>query len=326
MQNPIGILKFTPLYQYRIWGGEKLKKVLHKNYTESNIGESWEISGVKGSETVISEGVFKGKTLPELIAQFGEDLVGKKCFNTCGTEFPILIKFIDTAAPLSVQVHPDDALAKGRHNSLGKNEMWYIMDADPEANLLIGFKEVLTKEAFTSHLQEGSLLSVLNEIEVQKGELYFLPAGRVHAIGKGVMLAEIQQTSDITYRVYDYDRVDKKTGKKRELHVEESVDAIDFGLVENYQTNYDTTLNRSNKMIETPYFRTNYINSSKELSLQYMLNDSFKIFICTAGKGLLKTEAQELFIAMGETVLLAANEEKINILPKGSIELLEVSY
>jgi mannose-6-phosphate isomerase len=169
-------------------------------------------------------------------------------------------------------------------------------------------------------------MSVLNTINVNKGELYYLPAGRVHAIGKGVMLAEIQQTSDVTYRVYDYNRVDKKTGEQRELHVQESIDAIDFSLVENYQTNYDKTPDQSNEMIDTPYFKTNYINSSKELILNYELNNSFKIFICTAGKGVLSIDNQEVSICKGETILLAANEEKLTILPNGNIELLEVAY
>lgn len=326
MSNQIGILKFQPIFQYRIWGGEKLKSVLNKNYTETSVGESWEISGVKGDETVVSEGALKGETLPSLIDKYTSELVGEKCFNEYGNEFPILIKFIDADAPLSVQVHPDDALAKERHNSLGKNEMWYIMDADDDADLLIGFTEELDKKGFESHIEKGDLMSVLNTINVNKGELYYLPAGRVHAIGKGVMLAEIQQTSDVTYRVYDYNRVDKKTGEQRELHVQESIDAIDFSLVDDYQTDYDKTPNQSNEMIDTPYFKTNYINSSEELVLNYKVNNSFKIFICTAGNGVLKTNDQEVSITKGETILLAANEENLTVLPSGNIELLEVAY
>ncbi|WP_139958723.1 type I phosphomannose isomerase catalytic subunit [Flavicella sediminum] len=326
MKNNIGILKFNPIFQYRIWGGEKLKTVLEKSYTENSIGESWEISGVKGNETVVSEGSLQGETLPTLISRFGKELVGSTCFEEYGNEFPILIKFIDAKTPLSVQVHPDDGLAKERHNSLGKNEMWYIMDADEEADLLIGFKEQLDKKSYMSHVDKGDLMSVLNTFTVNKGELYYLPAGRVHAIGQGVLLAEIQQTSDVTYRVYDYDRVDSKTGEKRELHVEESIDAIDFSLVEDYQTTYKKEENQSNLMIDTPYFKTNYISANKELQLDYELNKSFKIFICTSGKGTLKTTSQEISLKRGETVLLAANEEKLTISPEGTFELLEASY
>ena len=326
MNNSIGILKFQPVFQYRIWGGEKLKNVLQKEYSETHIGESWEISGVKGAETAVLEGPLKGALLSDLIARFKSDLVGENCYEEYGNEFPILIKFIDADAPLSVQVHPDDALAKERHNSLGKNEMWYIMDADKEANLLIGFTEHLNKVNFEACVNRGDLLPLLNKIKVKKGESYYLPAGRVHAIGKGVLLAEIQQTSDVTYRVFDYNRVDKKTGKQRELHVQESIDAIDFSPVEKYQTAYEKTPNQSNPMIDTPFFKTNYISSNEMLTLTYDLGNSFKIFICTDGLALLKTPNQELTIKKGETVLLPANEEQLTVVPQGTVELLEVAY
>jgi mannose-6-phosphate isomerase len=326
MNNSIGILKFQPVFQHRIWGGEKLKNVLQKEYTETHIGESWEISGVKGGETAVLEGPLKGAILPDLIARYKSDLVGETCYEECGNEFPILIKFIDADAPLSVQVHPDDALAKERHNSLGKNEMWYIMDADKEANLLIGFTEHLDKVNFEACVNRGDLLPLLNKIKVKKGELYFLPAGRVHAIGKGVLLAEIQQTSDVTYRVFDYNRVDKKTGKQRELHVQESIDAIDFSPVDKYQTAYEKTPNQSNPMIDTPFFKTNYISSNEILTLNYNTGNSFKIFICTDGFALLKTQNQELTVKKGETVLLPANEEQLTVVPQGTVELLEVAY
>ena len=326
MNNSIGILKFQPVFQYRIWGGEKLKNVLKKEYSDTHIGESWEISGVKGGETAVLEGPLKGAILHDLIARYKSDLVGETCYKKYGNEFPILIKFIDADAPLSVQVHPNDALAKERHSSLGKNEMWYIMDADKDACLLIGFTEDLNKVNFEAHVNRGDLLPLLNKIKVKKGESYYLPAGRVHAIGKGVLLAEIQQTSDVTYRVFDYNRVDKKTGKQRELHVQESIDAIDFSPVEKYQTAYERTPNQSNPMIDTPFFKTNYISSNEMLTLTYNLGNSFKIFICTDGLALLKTPNQELTIKKGETVLLPANEEQLTVVPQGTVELLEVAY
>jgi mannose-6-phosphate isomerase len=324
--HSIGLLKFQPIFHYRIWGGEKLKTVLNKNYSGSNIGESWEISGVKGNETKVSEGIHKGETLGTLTDKFRADFVGKKCFNEFGNEFPILIKFIDAVSPLSVQVHPNDALARERHNSLGKDEMWFIMDTDEKAELLIGFNKELTKDSFKECISKGELMPVLNSLEVNKGELYYLPAGRVHAIGAGVLLAEIQQTSDVTYRVYDYDRVDKISGKKRELHIDESIDAIDFSLIDDYKTEYSKVENQSNKMIDTPYFKTNYTSAFEDVELVYEENKSFKIFICTEGSAILKTENQEVNIKKGETVLLAANEKSLTILPAGNVELLEASY
>lgn len=327
MENKaIGLLKFQPIFQYRIWGGEKLKTVLHKNYSETKIGESWEISGVPGNETLVSEGIHVGESLKSLTKSFGANFVGEKCFAQYGNEFPILIKFIDAATPLSVQVHPDDALAKERHDSLGKNEMWFIIDSEKDADLIVGFNKKMDKESYQKSIVDGTLMSDLNSLPVEKGELYYLPAGRVHAIGQGVMLAEIQQTSDVTYRVYDYDRVDAVTGKKRDLHVEESIDAIDFREVEEYRTVYPKDSNQSNLMIDTPYFKTNYIKASKELKMSYTENESFRIYVCTEGKAVLKIENQEVEIKMGETILMAANEKSLTILPSSNVELLEASY
>jgi mannose-6-phosphate isomerase len=324
--NAIGILKFEPLFKYRIWGGNKLKNNLDKKLPFSNIGESWEISGVRDHMTLVKNGVFKGQNLPGLIQRFKEELVGETCYKTHGTDFPILIKFIDANLPLSVQVHPNDDLAKKRHQSFGKNEMWYLMDTEEEAELCIGFSEVLDKNLYANYVKEGNLSSVLNTFKVKKGEVYYLPAGLVHAIGKGVLLAEIQQTSDITYRIYDYDRIDPQTGEKRELHVKESIDAIDFDLMAS-QTTFEKKENQSNFMMDTPYFKTNYINTNKPMEISYEKNDSFKIFICTSGEGTLKCFSSEVTLRRGETVLLPANEEQVTILPnKNRIDLLEVSY
>jgi mannose-6-phosphate isomerase len=322
----IGLLKFKPIFHYRIWGGEKLKNVLYKDCSEKNIGESWEISGVPNNETLVSEGAYKGESLKTLTKAFETDFVGEKCFEHYGNEFPILIKFIDAAKPLSVQVHPDDTLAKERHNSLGKNEMWFVMDSEKDADLIIGFNKKMNKRSYQKSIADGVLMSDLNFTQVEKGELYYLPAGRVHAIGQGVMLAEIQQTSDVTYRVYDYDRIDKVTGKQRDLHIEESIDAIDFKDVQEYKTSYSKNVNESNLMIDTPYFKANYINASKELHLSYKKNESFKIYICTEGNAVLKIENQEMSIKKGETILMAANEKSLTILPTNNVELLEASY
>ena len=323
----IGFLKFVPIFQYRLWGGEKLKTVLHKSYQCENIGESWEISGVPNNETKVAEGNYRDWSLPQLISEFKEELVGKRVFKQFGSNFPMLIKFIDAAAPLSLQVHPNDDLAKKRHHSLGKNEMWYIMDADQEASLLIGFKETLDKDSFVKHLNNGSLLSKINNIKVHRGQTYFLPAGRVHAIGKGVLLAEIQQTSDVTYRVYDYDRVDPQTGQQRDLHIEEAMEAIDFSLHENYETFYEKHLNHPNKLIETPYFKTRYLNLDSPLNIAYNPLESFRIFIVIEGIAMLRTKDQHSHLKKGESILIPANETNIDITPKdGTATLLEVYF
>lgn len=323
----IGILKFAPIFQYRLWGGEKLKTVLGKKYEGKNIGESWEISGVQGNETPVESGIFSGLCLSELIEKFQEKLVGEKVFKTFGTHFPLLIKFIDAAMPLSLQVHPNDFLAKKRHDSLGKNEMWYIMDTDENANLLIGFNEKLDKKSFEQHLEKGNLLDKINAIKVKKEQAYFLPAGRVHAIGAGILLAEIQQTSDVTYRVYDYDRVDKKTGEKRQLHVKESLEAMDFELHKNYDTSYEKTVNQANTIIETPYFKTRYITVEKTISLNYTPMESFKIFIAVYGEGIIVVAGVTTPIKKGETLLLPAEESSLEIIPtREKLTLLETSY
>jgi mannose-6-phosphate isomerase len=326
MNHSIGILKFEPILQYRIWGGENLRMELGKKTDFKKIGESWEISGVPDHLTLVAKGNYKGENLPDLIHRFGPQLVGDHCFQTHGDDFPILIKFIDANAPLSVQVHPNDHLAKKRHNSQGKNEMWYIMEAEEESNLSIGFSKELHKESYREHLKQGTLKAVLNTFKVNKGESYYLQAGRVHAIGKGILLAEIQQTSDVTYRIYDYDRVDARTGEKRKLHTEESIDAIDFSLVSEYQINYKKEENQSNAMIATPYFKTNYINAQQPVQRKYERNHSFKIFICISGEGIVQCASNRASLKKGETILLAANEEKLTILPKDKLELLEVFY
>jgi len=221
-------LKFQPLFKYRIWGGDKLKTQLHKNYEGDNIGESWEISDVENDETQVLEGDFKGYTLKALIKEFKGEFLGESVYEQFGESFPLLIKFIDAKTPLSIQVHPNNKMAKERHNSFGKNEMWYIMQADKDAEIIVGFEEEINKDQFKNHLDNKTVLDVMHHETVKKGDTFYIPTGRIHAIGAGVVLAEIQQTSDITYRVYDYDRVDKATGKTRDLHNDLAIDVLDF--------------------------------------------------------------------------------------------------
>ena len=253
-------LQFTPLFKYRIWGGEKLKTELNKHYNEENIGESWEISDVSDNETVVAEGALKGQSLRDLIKEFKDDFVGNAVYEKFGEEFPLLIKFIDAKTPLSIQVHPSNELAKTRHNSFGKNEMWYIMDDEKEAELIVGFNKDVEKEKYIEHLKNSTLNKILNIEKIEKGDTFYIPTGRVHAIGAGVLLAEIQQTSDVTYRIYDYDRVDSKTCTKRELHNEMAIDVIDYEVHDTYKTDYSLEKNVSNTLVHSPYFRTNIFN------------------------------------------------------------------
>lgn len=306
-------LKFQPLFQYRIWGGEKLKTVLNKAYSEESIGESWEISTVPNNETIVTNGDLKGKTINNLINDYGAHFLGEEVLNRFGTEFPLLIKFIDAKTPLSIQVHPDDALAKERHNSFGKNEMWYVMAADKDAELIIGFDKQLNKQSYKDAIDNGNIEDTLNNVNVVEGDTFFIPAGRVHAIGAGVMIAEIQQTSDVTYRIFDFNRVDKKTGAKRELHTEQSVDAIDFNLVENYKTDYSID-KVNNKLVHTPYFKTNILIIKGETSLTVSKKESFKILICVEGELEITYQNKKDLLKTGETILLPASlEEKVTL-------------
>ncbi|QTE22070.1 type I phosphomannose isomerase catalytic subunit [Polaribacter cellanae] len=318
-------LKFSPVFSYRLWGGEKLKTVLQKEYSENNIGESWEISDVENSETVVLEGVYKGKTLRNLIKEFKGNFLGNKVYQQFGNEFPLLIKFIDAKTPLSIQVHPSNEIAKERHNSFGKNEMWYVMEADENAELIVGFDKELDKEGYKKHVEKGSILEVLHHEKVIEGDTFYIPTGRVHAIGAGVLLAEIQQTSDITYRIYDYDRVDAKTGKLRDLHNDLAIDVIDFKSYKEYKTSYKTTPNISNELVHSPYFKTNIIIVEDTIVKDYSNLDSFVIYICVEGSFALIDNRKTTYLQKGETVLLPASIEKMEvnaISPKS--KLLEV--
>ncbi len=307
-------LKFQPVYSYRIWGGEKLKTILNKNYKENSIGESWEVSDINESETKVYEGDLKGFTLKQLIKKFKGDFVGNRVYDIFGEDFPLLIKFIDAKTPLSIQVHPGNALAKERHNSFGKNEMWYVMEAEEGAELIVGFNQKVTKEIYSKHLNNSTLSEILNIEKVKNGDTFYIPTGRVHAIGAGVLLAEIQQTSNITYRIYDYNRVDAKTGEKRELHTDLALDAIDFEFYDDYKTVYDKKRNASNELVHSPYFKTNIIEVSGELDKNYTNLDSFVIYMGVSGFAEVTVNNIIYGLKTGETLLLPAkiNQLKVN--------------
>ena len=318
-------LKFTPIFKYRIWGGDKLKTKLNKKYTEENIGESWEISDVSGDETIVEEGSLKGKTLKELTQQFKGDFVGNAVYEKFGEAFPLLIKFIDAKTPLSIQVHPSNEIAKQRHNSFGKNEMWYVMQADKNAELIVGFDEKLTTESYKNNLENNTILDTMHHENVTKGDTFYIPTGRVHAIGAGVLLAEIQQTSDVTYRIYDYDRVDAKTGQKRDLHNDLAMDVIDFEIHENYKTQYQLEKNTSNKLVHSPYFKTNILEINDDVKKDYRNLDSFVIYICVEGSVEIFSDKERYKINTGETILLPATVNDVT-LKSDSGKILEVYY
>ena len=316
-------LKFSPLYKYRIWGGEKLKTQLNKVYTEESIGESWEISDVSGDETQVLNGDLQGKTLKDLIKEFKGDFVGEHVYNEFRNEFPLLIKFIDAKTPLSIQVHPNNKIAKERHNSFGKNEMWYVMQADKNSELVVGFNKEIDSNIYAKHIDENSILEVMHHEKVKKGDTFYIHAGRVHAIGAGVLLAEIQQTSNVTYRIYDYDRVDAKTGQKRELHNDLAIDVIDYEVYDTYKTAYKIAKNESNTLVDSPYFKTNIIEIDGTLDRDYSKLDSFVIYMCVEGALELNCNYTSNTIKIGETILLPASIDFVE-LKSDSAKLIEV--
>ena len=318
-------LKFTPIYKDKIWGGDKIRQLLNKDYGNlPNCGESWELSGVEGNVSVVSNGYLAGNTLEELVEVYMGDLVGDKTYEKYGIEFPLLIKFIDANDDLSIQVHPDDEMSAARHNAFGKTEMWYVMQADQGAKLQSGFNTQVDKDLYLKKLENAELTEILNFEEVSAGDVFFIPAGRVHAIGKGILLAEIQQTSDVTYRIYDYDRRDDK-GNLRELHTDLALDAIDFTLFPEYKTNYKPQINESVELASCPYFTTNVLEVNSAIEKDYNNLDSFVIYICLEGELIVETESGAEKVQKGETILIPASIESVLIKPVTPlVKLLEV--
>lgn len=316
-------LKFHPILKERLWGGQKLKAVLGKDIPNDITGESWEISTVKGDVSLISNGKYAGTSLQELIDKSPEDLLGKSVFERFGKEFPILIKFIDAKLDLSIQLHPNDKLAKERHNSFGKTEMWYIMNADDDAKLIVGFNQDVTKEEYNKSLKNDKLLELLNYENVNEGDAFFINTGKIHAIGAGVLLAEIQQTSDITYRVFDFNRRDKN-GNLRELHTEQALDAIDYEKKDDFKVHYSDMKNEINDMVKCPYFTTKFLNLSKDFEQDISQRDSFTIYMCVGGSASVENEDGRETIKNGETVLIAASNNHIKIQTRKA-KLLEIT-
>ncbi len=318
-------LKFTPIYKDKIWGGNKIETVLNKDFGDlPNCGESWELSGVEDNISVVSNGLLAGNSLDELIEVYMGDLVGDQVFDNFGIEFPLLIKFIDANDDLSIQVHPNDKMSKKRHNAFGKTEMWYVMQADQGSKLQSGFNQEVDQDKYLFKLEHNELTDILNFEEVTAGDVFFIPAGRVHAIGKGILLAEIQQTSDVTYRIYDYDRRDDQ-GNPRELHTELVLDAIDYKLIPEYKTRYQPKLNDSVELVRCNYFTANLLDLDRVVEKDFIKLDSFVIYICLEGEVQIETESGSEAVQKGETILIPASIENVLLKPaSASAKLLEV--
>ena len=296
-------LQFQPILKDRIWGGTKLKSILNKPITSSITGESWELSTVEGDVSTIANGDFYGKSLTEIINQFPQEVLGTRVYAHFGKQFPLLFKYLDAREDLSIQVHPNDQLAKERHNSFGKTEMWYVMQADTDSSLIVGFKKDSNAAEYVENLDNKTLLSILDTVPVTPGDVFFLETGTVHAIGAGLLIAEIQQTSDITYRLYDFDRVDAN-GNTRELHVDLALDAINYNRIE-AQKHYQKQENTSNEMVDCNYFTTNFIPLTG--AMNFVKDEStFHVYMCTAGSFTLKQEGEEYQYNTGDTILLPA--------------------
>jgi len=313
-------LTFEPILKERIWGGTKLKTYLNKPISSEITGESWEISTVPNDVSVVSNGDLKGKNINELIALAPNEFLGRSVVERFGNQFPLLFKFIDAKEDLSIQLHPNDELAKKRHNSFGKTEMWYVMQADENSRLVVGFKEDSNREEYLNHLENKSIVSLLNEMPVKKGDVFFLETGTIHAIGAGVVIAEIQQTSDITYRIYDWDRVDAN-GKSRELHTELALDAINYNKTAS-KIEYPTLENQSNIVVDCPYFKTNVVPLQGNYSWKKK-QEAFTVLMCTEGQFEFVYEGEFFIIKAGNTILLPASIATIEI--KGTATILEIS-
>ncbi len=308
-------LKFKPFYLEKIWGGNRIKTILGKDFGNlPNCGESWEISAVEGYISEVSNGFLEGNSITELIEVYMGDLVGDKIYKKFGIEFPLLFKFIDTNKDLSIQVHPGDELAKKRHNAYGKTEMWYVIHTEKGALINSGFSRPVNRELYIELLEQGKLTDILHYDEVDPGDVFFIPAGRVHAIGKGVMLAEIQQTSDVTYRIFDYNRKDDNRNE-RELHTELAIDAIDYNYQEEYKTKYNVEKNVSSEIISCEYFTTNLLEFNQKVEKDYYMLDSFIVYMNLGGSFKIEFEEGEEVIETGETVLIPASLDSFHLTP-----------
>ena len=327
-------LTFRPIFKEKLWGGQKIYTVLGKDFAPlPNCGETWEVSGVmEGSSraniSIVANGPLQGQALDDLVKTHKADLVGEHVYRQFGDQFPLLVKFIDANDDLSIQVHPNDELARERRQGSGKTEMWYIMQADAGAELNSGFNRPVSKGEYMRAVETNTITDLLNIERAHPGDVFFLPAGRVHYIGKGLLLAEIQQTSDITYRIYDFDRVEAATGKRRQLHTEQAVDAIDYQHYGDYKTHYEARLNERVNAVTSQYFVTNVLKFNQVIMHDYATLDSFVILVCVGGGVTIKNSGQsgnnsDLLLKMGECAVIPASVKTITLVPDGETTVLE---
>ena len=315
------MFKFKPLLMQSLWGGEKIIPFKHLDSDLTNVGESWEISGVKNNETVVNGGEYDGTPLNVLVERLGPKLVGQDNYERFGNEFPLLIKFIDARDDLSIQVHPTDEIALRQGRQRGKTEMWYLMSSDKGAKLYSGLKKKITPEEYAAMVENDTICDALAQYEVKEDDVFFLPAGRIHAIGAGCFLAEIQQTSDVTWRIYDFKRKDKD-GNYRELHTKQAAEAINYNVEKDYRTNYLPEKNQGVNLVSCPYFNTAVYDLNEPMTIDYSELDSFVILIGLSGEGsVTDAKGNTTSLKAGETILLPATNAQVKV--EGTVKFLE---
>ena len=315
------LLKFKTLLKSTLWGGNKIIQFKHLAVEQDNVGESWEISGVPGCETVVANGAYAGKKLNDLVAILKDKLVGKDNYERFGNEFPLLVKFIDAHQDLSIQVHPNDYIAKRQGKGHGKTEMWYLLDSDKDATLLCGLKQQITPSQYAEMVANDTIVDAIARYNVKEGDCFFIPAGRIHAIGPGSFLVEIQQTSDVTYRIYDYKRKDKD-GNYRELHTEQAAECIDYNVSKNYRTGYTPDENQGVSLVQCPYFCTAVYDLNEPMTLDYSELDSFVVLIGLNGEAkITDNEGNTVSFQAGESILVPATTKTLKV--EGTIKFLE---
>ncbi|HRY98689.1 MAG TPA: class I mannose-6-phosphate isomerase [Bacteroidales bacterium] len=318
-------LKFKDIYKEKVWGGRRLSSLLGKDTSPiADCGEAWVLSGLPGDASEVSNGYLAGNSLNELVEIYMDDLVGETAYERYGEEFPLLFKFIDAHDWLSVQVHPDDILARERGMARGKTELWYVIHAEPGAQLISGFNQALTEKVYLDHLAMGKLKDILNFTEVKKGDVFFMPPGRVHALGPGIVIAEVQQAADITYRIYDWDRPDKD-GQMRELHTELAMKALDLSGLGEERLHYHTVLNQTMPLSSNDHFRCGLLHLTQSLHKDLRYADVCVVYLCLGGQATLAWEEGSEEIRAGEAVLVPAMMDSISLRPHGSASFLEVS-
>ena len=325
MHSSLYPFRFQPIVKEKIWGGTRITRLLGRDTSSmSRCGESWEVSGLVDDESVVTNGFLAENNLNELLEIYLTDLVGEENYEQYGLGFPLLIKYIDAQDNLSVQVHPDDELAQKEYGQNGKTEMWHVLDAEPGSGLYIGFKEKLTLEQIENAVNSGALAELLRFYPVSPGDTFMIPAGTVHAIGKGVLLAEIQQPSDITFRLFDWNRVDDE-GRSRELHVEEALKSI--RLEENlgeFKVAYEPKRNAPVSLVRSQYFNVGRLDLDQPWTKNLVTLDSFVIYMCIDGKAGMRFDGGSETMDKGDVLLVPADMQEITLVPAPTASLLEI--